>query len=141
MPGEGTIEKAGSSTTGAKLLGSFDGRLANFRVSGQSQVVVGADHDQLFVPNGDLGTLSIIEGHKERIEAGFHQLLGFGPVPALLKDVHIAPLAGKKAALVGSTRLVAAGGTTGACAGSTTATRPTYRVGGAIAAFANRRKE
>ena len=42
---ESPVQETGAGATGAIFADGFDGRLPNFGVSGQSQVVIGADHN------------------------------------------------------------------------------------------------
>ena len=83
-----TVEEAGAGATGAVAPYRFDGGLAHLGVRGQAQVVVGTDHDQAVVADGDLGALTVGEGDEIGIEASRLHILGRRVLPTFLEQIH-----------------------------------------------------
>ncbi len=86
------VEEPRPGAPGAVLLQRPDAGLDDLRVRGQTQIVVGAQHDAALALHHDLHVLPGLQG----VEVGVHALLlqfpRQGRCKALLKDIHTRPL-------------------------------------------------
>ena len=86
------VEEARAGAARAILLQRLDAGLYHHRVGGQTQIVVGAQHDAALALHDDLHVLPGLQRMEVGIYALFLQLRGQGRRIALLKNVHKSPL-------------------------------------------------
>ena len=85
---EGAVEEPGATAPGAVLLQGMDARLHHIRGRGQTQIVVGTQHDAALALHHHLHILPGLEG----VEIGIHprrlQFLRQRRLIAFLKNIH-----------------------------------------------------
>ena len=81
------VEEAGAGAAGTQGLVGFHARRDDVRVCGQTQVVVGTEHDAALALHDDFGILFALQRMEIRIDAPLHDLIGKAGLIAFFKNI------------------------------------------------------
>ncbi len=85
---EGAVEEPGATAPGSVLLQGMDARLHHIRGRGQTQIVVGTQHDAALALHHHLHVLTGLEGVEIGVDALLLQLTGQRRGIAFFKNIH-----------------------------------------------------